>query len=307
MRVWLCRVILLLGDDERRLDLSLVDLDCGEMSLPKFSKSEDRLSLKLAGAITLGVFILAGVLGWKGVLPPNGILTLVALAVVGFVAVALKDRWKKIRWGGGEIEMKVGAGQNWLRRLYHWTIHWASTPQAVPALVAIAFIESSFFPIPPDVLLLALCFAHPKRWAHFAFWCTVGSVAGGVFGWWIGHALWGAVAPWFFAHVPGFTLETFQKVEGFYQQNAFLFILTAAFTPIPYKVFTVASGVFAVPISTLVAASILGRAGRFFMVAAVIRLGGAKLKPHIEKYLEVAVTLLFLLGVGGFMAIKWLK
>jgi len=132
-------------------------------------------------------------------------------------------------------------------------------------------------------------------------------VAGGVFGGWIGHAVWGAVAPWVFAHVPGFTLETFQKVEGFYQQNAFLFILTAAFTPIPYKVFTVASGVFAVPISTLVAASILGRAGRFFMVAAVIRLGGAKLKPHIEKYLEVAVTLLFLLGVGGFMAIKWLK
>lgn len=110
-----------------------------------------------------------------------------------------------------------------------------------------------------------------------------------------------------FSHVPGFTEATFLKVEGFYQQNAFLFILTAAFTPIPYKVFTVASGVFAVPIPTVVSASILGRAGRFFLVAAGIRLGGPKLKPHIEKYLEVAVTLLFLLGIGGFMAIKWLK
>ena len=264
-------------------------------------------SLKIAAGVAGAVLILAGVLGLKGFLQANGILALAVLAVGGFVAVALKDHWKRIRWGGGEIEMKGGSKPNWLRRLYNWTIHWATTPQAVPALVAIAFIESSFFPIPPDVLLMALCFAHPKRWAHFAFWCTVGSVTGGVFGWWIGHALWGVVGPWFFAHVPGFTEATFLKVEGFYQQNAFLFILTAAFTPIPYKVFTVASGVFAVPIPTLVSASILGRAGRFFLVAAVIRLGGAKLKPYIEKYLEVAVTLLFLLGIGGFMAIKWLK
>jgi membrane protein YqaA with SNARE-associated domain len=269
--------------------------------------SSDKTALFLAGGLALLVLLLAGVLGWKEILPPNGILALSALAIGGFVAVALKDRWKRIQWGGGEIEMKGGSKPNWLRRLYHWTIHWATTPQAVPALATIAFIESSFFPIPPDVLLLALCFAHPKKWAHFAFWCTVGSVTGGVFGWWIGHAFWGAVAPWFFAHVPGFTEATFLKVEGFYQQNAFLFILTAAFTPIPYKVFTVASGVFAVPISTLVSASILGRAGRFFLVAAVIRLGGGKLKPHIEKYLEVAVTLLFLLGIGGFLAIKWLK
>lgn len=268
---------------------------------------QDHSPLKLTAWISSATLLLAGILGWKEFLPPNGILTLAALAIGGFVAVALKDRWKRIRWGGGEIEMKIEPKPNWLRRLYNWTIHWAATPQAVPALVVIAFIESSFFPIPPDVLLLALCFAHPKKWAHFAFWCTVGSVAGGVFGWWIGHALWEAVAPWFFAHVPGFTEATFQKVEGFYQQNAFLFILTAAFTPIPYKVFTVASGVFAVPIPTLVSASILGRAGRFFLVAAVIRLGGPAIRPHIEKYLEVAVTLLFLLGVAGFMAIKWLR
>ncbi len=264
-------------------------------------------SLKIAAMVAGAVLLLAGVLGWKGVLSPGGIFPLVALAVGGFVAVALKDRWKRIRWGGGEIEMRGATKPNLLRRLYAWTIHWAATPQAVPALALIAFIESSFFPIPPDVLLMALCFAHPKKWAHFAFWCTVGSVAGGVFGWWIGHAFWEALAPWFFTHVPGFTEDTFQKVEGFYRQNAFLFILTAAFTPIPYKVFTVASGVFAVPIATLVSASILGRAGRFFLVAAVIRLGGPSIRPHIEKYLEVAVTLLFLLGVAGFMAIRWLK
>ena len=107
-------------------------------------------SLKIAGGVAGAVLLLAGVLGWKGILPPNGILGLAGLAVGGFVAVALKDRWKRIRWGGGEIEMKKESKPNWLRRLYAWTLHWAATPQAVPALVFIAFIESSFFPIPPD-------------------------------------------------------------------------------------------------------------------------------------------------------------
>jgi membrane protein YqaA with SNARE-associated domain len=171
----------------------------------------------------------------------------VALAVGGFVAVALKDRWKRIGWGGGEIEMKQGPKPNWLRRLYQWTIHWAATPQAVPALVVIAFIESSFFPIPPDVLLLALCFAHPKRWAHFAFWCTVGSVAGEFVGWWIGHALWEAVAPWFFAHVPGFTEADLPEGGGLLPTKCFSLHPDGRVHPIPYKVFTVASGVFAVP------------------------------------------------------------
>ena len=136
---------------------------------------ENSSPLKLAALVAGGVLLLAGILGWQGILPPNGILALAALAVGGFVAVALKDRWKRIRWGGGQIEMKKESKPNWLRRLYAWTLHWATTPQAVPALVFIAFIESSFFPIPPDVLLMALCFAHPRKWAHFAFWCTVGS------------------------------------------------------------------------------------------------------------------------------------
>jgi len=104
--------------------------------------------------------------------------------------------------------------------------------------------------------------------------------------------------------VPGFTEATFQKVEGFYQQNAFLFILTAAFTPIPYKVFTVASGVFAVPIPTLVSASILGRAGRFFLVAAVTFFLGATARQFLDRYLELITVLLLVAIVAGFLAIK---
>ena len=86
-------------------------------------------SSKIAAGVAGVVLVLAGVLGLKGILQANGILALAVLAVGGFVAVALKDRWKRMRWGGGEIEMKGGSKPNWLRRLYDWTIHWATTPR----------------------------------------------------------------------------------------------------------------------------------------------------------------------------------
>ncbi len=196
--------------------------------------------------------------------------------------------------------------KNPLRKLYYWTLHWADTPYALPALVLISFLESSFFPVPPDVLLMAMCFANPRRWMIFAAWCTVGSVAGGVLGWYIGFGFWGVTQNFFFDVIPGFTPEVFAKVETFYQGNAFLAILTAAFTPIPYKVFTIAAGVFQVAIPVLIAASIVGRGARFFLVAGLIRGFGPAVKPFLEKHFEVASILLLLLGVGGFLALKML-
>ena len=147
----------------------MMDSATATFTLPENFSSQSRSNSVILERLP-DVLLLAGILGWRGVLQASAITGMVAFAVGGFVAVALKDRWKRIRWGGGEIEMRQESKQNWLRRLYGWTIHWAATPQAVPALVFIAFIEPSFFPIPPDVLLMALCFAHPKRWAHFAFW-----------------------------------------------------------------------------------------------------------------------------------------
>jgi membrane protein YqaA with SNARE-associated domain len=193
-----------------------------------------------------------------------------------------------------------------IRRLYNWTLSWAERPGGTRALVGLSFVESSFFPIPPDPLLMALCFAKPKDWWKFALWCTVASVAGGVFGWWIGMTFWHATEAFFFRVVPGFSPEIFEVVQQKYNENAFLAVLTAAFTPIPYKVFTIASGVFEVALTTLVAASVIGRGARFFLVAGVIRLFGPTIKPHLERYLEIAAIVLFLVGLVGFLAIKWL-
>lgn len=196
--------------------------------------------------------------------------------------------------------------RNPIRKLYDWTLHWADTRYALPALCVISFAESSFFPIPPDVLLLAICFAQPQKWAALAAWCTVSSVAGGLFGWYLGFGFWEFSKGFFFDVIPGFTPEKFAVVEKLYQGNAFLAIFTAAFTPIPYKVFTVTAGVCHVAIPALLFASILGRGCRFFLVAGLIRLGGVKAKPFIEKHFELATLALLALGIGGFLAIKLL-
>lgn len=194
---------------------------------------------------------------------------------------------------------------NIVRRLYNWVLHWADTPYGTPALFAISFAESSFFPIPPDVLQIALSVAKPKRSFFYAAVNAVGSVLGGMVGWLIGFALWATVSDFFFDYVPGFTRENFSYVQDKYQANAFLAIFAAAFTPIPYKVFTIAAGVFHVPFLVLVTASLLGRSGRFFAVAGCIYLFGPQVKALIEKYFELATILFTVLLIGGFLFVKY--
>lgn len=205
-----------------------------------------------------------------------------------------------------DLKAQMASTRNPIKKIYYWTLSWAESRWAIPALFVIAFVESSFFPIPPDVLLLALCFSAPKRWATYATWCAVGSVLGGMFGYFIGYALFESVGQ---AILSAYHFEDeFALVGGYYERNAFLYILAAAFTPIPYKVFTIAGGVFHqnVPLGTLVLASVIGRSGRFFLVGLIIRLFGEKARHFLEKHFEVAATLLFLLGVLGFLAVKWL-
>jgi len=193
-----------------------------------------------------------------------------------------------------------------LRRLYDWVLSWADSPHGTTALAAISFAESSFFPIPPDVLQIALSVARPRRSFLYAAVSTVASVAGGVAGWAIGWGLWQAVEPWFFSYVPGFGREKFELVESLYRGNAFLAIFAAAFTPIPYKVFTIAAGVCSVPLGTLVAASMLGRGARFFLVAAATYFFGAAAKRFLDRYLEVVTLALVAAIAAGFFAIKLL-
>ncbi len=195
---------------------------------------------------------------------------------------------------------------NIVRRLYNWVLSWAETPYGTPALFVISFIESSFFPIPPDVLQIALSVARPKRAFFYAAVSVVASVLGGIFGWWIGLTLWDSVSSFFFEYVPGFTPDNYALVEAKYNEHAFLAIFTAAFTPIPYKVFTIASGVFDVALSTVIFASILGRGGRFFLVASAIFFFGPTVKTWLEKYFELATLVLLVVGALGFVAVKYM-
>ncbi|HMN41898.1 MAG TPA: YqaA family protein [Phycisphaerales bacterium] len=175
----------------------------------------------------------------------------------------------------------------WHRRLYDWSLSLAHHRHATAALFLVAFAESSFFPIPPDVLQIAMTVERRSRAWFYAAVSTLGSVLGGVCGWLIGWGLWHLVSDYFFRYIPGVTPERFAFVQAKYLDHAFLTVFTAAFTPIPYKVFTIAGGVAEISLLTLVAASILGRGGRFFLLAALLWWFGPPVKRWIERYFNL--------------------
>jgi len=192
----------------------------------------------------------------------------------------------------------------WIKQLYDWVMHWAETPYGKVALFLLAFAESSFFPIPPDVLLIALCIAVPKKSFKLALICTVASVLGGIAGYFIGYFLWDLVGTYFFRFVPGFTPKVFELVRQKYEAYSFLAVFTSGFTPIPYKVFTISAGVFKINFSVFVVASIAGRATRFLLLAGLIWKFGAQIKKFIDKYFNVlSIVFVLLLGLG-FLVIK---
>ncbi|MFH1923604.1 MAG: VTT domain-containing protein [Planctomycetota bacterium] len=195
-----------------------------------------------------------------------------------------------------------------VRSLYLWVLSWADTPYGTPALFVLSFAESSFFPIPPDVLQIALSVSKPRRSFYYAAVSVVASVLGAVLGWIIGYALWSTVGDFVMAHFgwAGFTQGNFDKVSDLYTQHGFMAIAVAAFTPLPYKIFTIAAGVFSISLPVLLVGSVLGRSARFFAVAACIYVFGPAVKDLIEKYFEIASVAFVVLLVGGFLLIKWL-
>lgn len=194
-----------------------------------------------------------------------------------------------------------------LRRLYDWVLHWAYTPYALPALFLLSLAESSFFPIPPDVLLIALCLGQPARSHRFAAWCSVASVLGGIIGYGIGAFLWQAagVGDFFFRYVPGFTPEVFARVQQHYDNWNFWIVFVAAFTPIPYKVITITAGVCGISFPMFLLASAVGRSARFFLVAELIRRYGPPIQHFLDKHLGWVTLVACAVGVGGFVAIKY--
>ncbi len=192
----------------------------------------------------------------------------------------------------------------WLRILKDWVESFAAKPYALWALFGIAFVEASFFPIPPDILLLALGVTFPKRSFIYAVVCTVGSVCGAFLGYYIGYA--------FFEVIGSRILEVYGVLDKFdvvlerYRENGFLAIIVAGFTPIPFKVFTIAAGFReTIPLGTLALASLIGRSIRFFAVAAFFYYFGPTIKLYIDKYLNYVALLFGILFVGGFLLVKY--
>jgi membrane protein YqaA with SNARE-associated domain len=192
-----------------------------------------------------------------------------------------------------------------LRRLYDWTVSWGERPGGAWVLFCIAFIESSIFPIPPDVLLLALCVGAVKKSFRFALICSVGSVLGGMAGYGIGYWGYELIGERIVRAYHGEAVM--EKIKVWYDTYGFWGTLTAAITPIPYKVFTIASGTFKLPFGEFLLASALGRSFRFFAVAGVIYVFGAHVKRLIEKYFDWFAWGLLILGIAGFVAIKFLR
>ena len=195
----------------------------------------------------------------------------------------------------------------WVRNLYDWVLSWAETPYGPSALFALAMAEASFFPIPPDVLLLPLCVGKRTRALRFAAICTAGSVLGGAIGYAIGWGAWEAVGQFFYHYVPGFTEAKFNYVGGLYETYNFWVVFVAAFTPIPYKVITIAAGVFQIAFPMFMIASLVGRAARFFLVASLLYFFGDPIKGFIDRWFNPLVVAFTVLLIGGFALLKYVR
>jgi membrane protein YqaA with SNARE-associated domain len=193
------------------------------------------------------------------------------------------------------------------RRLYDWVMSWADSRHGSKALFGLAFAESSFFPIPPDVLLIALGVARPARAYAYALMCTAGSVLGGILGYLIGWGLWHIVSDWFFTYVPGFSHASFDRVQGLYDEWGFVAVMIAGFTPIPYKVFTISSGLFGMNMPAFMLASLLSRGARFFIEAGLIARFGPRMRDVLERNFNLMTTLFVVLLVGGFLVLRWVR
>ncbi len=192
-----------------------------------------------------------------------------------------------------------------LRRAYHWVAQWSETPYGNWALFCFAFAESSFFPIPPDILLMALCTGKPSSAFEFALICSLGSILGGIAGYAMGMFAFATIGFPILSHYDP-NQVIFEKVRHLYETWGFWGVLMAAITPIPYKVFTIASGVFRFNFSQFVLASVLGRSFRFFLEGGLIFWGGEPLKIWIDTYFDKLAWAFLALAGLGFVLLKFL-
>ena len=187
-------------------------------------------------------------------------------------------------------------------------LSWGNSRWGALALFLFAFAESSFFPIPPDVLLIALCLGVTSRSFRYGAICLSGSIVGAMIGYAIGFFCWQntageytALANWFFAHV--FSLESFLSVGELYDKYNFWIVFTAGFTPLPYKIFTITGGLFHINFAMFIFASIISRGLRFMLIAALIWKFGAPIKSFIDKYFNLLAIAFTVLLIGSFFLV----
>jgi len=195
--------------------------------------------------------------------------------------------------------------RGWIRGLYDWTMKWADSPQSLLALFLIAIVESSVFPIPPDVLLIAIVAANTHRWLSAAFLCSVGSVIGAIGGYWIGMVAMPTIGQpiidFYHAQAAWDTVvTTYRSDVGIW------FLLAAAFTPIPFKVATIAAGATGMAFWPFVIVSLIGRSARFFLVALILCIFGAPVRAMIEKHFDVLSLVFLVLLIAGFLVVRLL-
>ncbi|MDQ6994209.1 MAG: YqaA family protein [Mariprofundaceae bacterium] len=195
------------------------------------------------------------------------------------------------------------ASNSWLRRAYHWTLAWADHPQAQWALFFIALIEASVFPIPPDILLLALALGRPDLAFRFASICTAGSTVGAAIGYAIGLFLFASIAEPLLQTYG--MMGQFHQVESWFGDWGLWLVLIAGFSPIPFKVITIAAGAFGLPFVGFIFTALLSRGARFFLESGLLYWGGDKLRAWVERYFEWASLGIALLLILGFLGL-WL-
>ncbi len=197
---------------------------------------------------------------------------------------------------------------HWHRHLYNWVIGFAESRHGGTALFALSFAESSFFPVPPDVLLGPLTLGAPRKWLRFAIMCSIASVIGGILGYIIGFFLWSLIGEWILAHMSwaGLTDVNFAKFQGWYDRHDFKIVFLCGFTPLPYKVCTISAGIAGINFFGFLIASTISRSARFFIVAGLFGWKGEQIRPFIEKYFNWLSLAFGVLLIAGFAIIKWL-
>ena len=191
-----------------------------------------------------------------------------------------------------------------IKRLYEWTMGLAESPHALWALAFVSFIESSFFPIPPDLLMIPMIIARPNKAFLIAGVCTIASVAGALLGYYIGWGLLETVG----RPIIDFygKADSFEEVTALFRENGALAVIIAGVTFLPFKVVTIVSGVAGMSIPVFIASAIFARALRFFVVAALLWKFGPSIRDFIERRLGVVFVIFCVLLVGGFAALKFL-